>query len=65
MLSPTELHIRAAALIDHAAKLGLDDLDSMACFDLAIRSLNHSQVRKGVFVPGATALPPKVEEKPQ
>ncbi len=62
MLTPTELHVRAAAMIDHAAKLGMDELDSMACFDLAIRALGHAQGRKGVFVPNP---PPKVEEKPQ
>ena len=61
MLSPTELHIRAAALIDHALKLGMDELDAMASFDIAIRAIGHAQTRKGLYVP----QPPKVEEKPQ
>lgn len=57
MLTPKDLHIRAAALIEHASVLGLDNLDAMACFDLAIRSLNHAQVRTGVFMPQPAPAP--------
>lgn len=52
MLTPKELLIRAAALTEHCKTLGLDDHDSVAALDLAIKSLFHANAH------GRTAMNP-------
>lgn len=69
MLAPKELLIRAAAILDHCKAIGLDEMDTLASLDAAMRSQNHSIQRKGMFLPSpppaAPPAQPTPEDKPQ